>query len=205
MLRSDNGCERPRGRLARLTPMLAVLAALAVGVSAAAQGGGESSKTKAGAGPCALAHSGPSKLTQPEAAQAVHCLLNKRRANHGISPFGSNDNLGTTAQRHTDHMLIRQCFAHECPGESGITTRIQQTGYMSGAKSWGVGENIAAGRGDRGSPAKIVAAWMDSPPHRATILSPKFQHVGVGMVHSTPFKPQGGGATYTTDFGYSEG
>jgi uncharacterized protein YkwD len=45
----------------------------------------------------------------------------------------------------------------------------------------------------------IGAAWMDSPPHRANILSSSFRAIGIGIALGTP--SGGAGATYTTDFG----
>jgi len=39
-------------------------------------------------------------------------------------------------------------------------------------------ENIA--RGQR-SPAEVVNSWMNSPGHRANILNPSFNQIGVGV------------------------
>ena len=86
-----------------------------------------------------------------------------------------------------------------------MEARIKSTGYLNGANSMGLGENIAAGNGGRGSPARIVQAWMRSHPHRVTLLKGDFEHIGVGMAHGTPWKPKSGGATYTTDFGFVNG
>lgn len=40
------------------------------------------------------------------------------------------------------------------------------------------GENIAYGQR---SPQEVVTAWMNSPGHRANILSNKFNKLGVGV------------------------
>jgi uncharacterized protein YkwD len=40
---------------------------------------------------------------------------------------------------------------------------------------------------------------MNSPPHRANILSGSFRSIGIGVASGTPVG--GGGGTYTTDFG----
>lgn len=205
MLRSQIPCERRRGR-----PVAVALAALALAASAsmislspAAQLGAEPAEAKT-TGPCPYAHSGPKHLNQAQASEAILCLINKKRASHGAGPLAGNDNLASAAQGHTNHMLKHGCFDHECPGETGMATRIKNTGYLNGA-AWGVGENIAAGKGRRGSAARIVQAWMHSPPHRATLLTRDYEHVGVGMAHGTPRKPHSGGATYTTDFGFTHG
>jgi uncharacterized protein YkwD len=63
-----------------------------------------------------------------------------------------------------------------------------------------VGENIAWGSGWRGRPKAIVRAW--SPDHRANLLDPRFQHVGVGVVWDSPRGSYPRSVTYTADFGY---
>ena len=40
---------------------------------------------------------------------------------------------------------------------------------------------------------------MNSPGHRANILSRSFRHIGIGIASGTPVGT--GGGTYTTDFG----
>jgi uncharacterized protein YkwD len=57
----------------------------------------------------------------------------------------------------------------------------------AGVVPHGWGENIARGA----STDEIVAAWMDSPEHRANILLPGFTHVGTAVSGS-------GGSAYCT-------
>jgi uncharacterized protein YkwD len=204
MLRSLVKDERRRGR-----PVAVVLAVSAVAASVSiasvlptARLGAEPAEAKS-TEPCPYAHSGPSSLNQAQASEAILCLINKKRASHGDGPLAANDKLASAAQSHTNHMLERGCFDHACPGETQMTSRIEKTGYPNG--TWGLGENIAAAPGGRGSPAKVVQSWMDSRAHRMNILKGAFEHLGVGMGHGTPWKPKGGGATYTTDFGYTAG
>ena len=45
----------------------------------------------------------------------------------------------------------------------------------------------------------VVAAWMNSPPHRRHILDPDLRLAGIGIAHGTPFTPEG--ATYTAELG----
>ena len=70
-----------------------------------------------------------------------------------------------------------------------------------GLTRWAYGENIAWGADWRGSPAAIVEAWMDSPPHRANILNRSFREVGVGFDTGTPGGDRAPGGIYTVDFG----
>jgi uncharacterized protein YkwD len=43
------------------------------------------------------------------------------------------------------------------------------------------GENLFAGTGSV-TPRQVVNAWLQSPPHRATMLSGRFQHFGAAPV-----------------------
>jgi hypothetical protein len=63
-----------------------------------------------------------------------------------------------------------------------------------------VGENIAWGESYLSTPANIVKAWMNSPPHKANVLNGEFEEIGLGIVPATPLTTNAG-ATYTTDFG----
>ena len=96
-------------------------------------------------------------------------------------------------------MARRRFFSHSSPRGVSFLDRIRRTGYLSGARSWAVGENIAWGLGRRSTPRAIGSAWMNSAPHRANILSGSFHAIGIGIAAGTPLG--GRGATYTTDFG----
>lgn len=50
-----------------------------------------------------------------------------------------------------------------------------------GVRGRTLGETIAWGVGSTGTAQAIVAMWMASPPHRATMLRPGFRRVGVGI------------------------
>ena len=71
-----------------------------------------------------------------------------------------------------------------------------------GTQSWTVGENIAWGSERRGAPRTITRMWMNSPEHRANILSSSFREVGIGAPYGAPVSGMGApAATYATDFG----
>jgi len=54
-----------------------------------------------------------------------------------------------------------------------------ESGYDTWTRSYAYGENIAFGYS---SAAEVVAAWMNSPGHRANILSPFFTEIGVSVL-----------------------
>jgi uncharacterized protein YkwD len=139
----------------------------------------------ADAGPC------------PESAtdEAVQCEINAVRAARGLPPIRPRKSLRVAAQRHSEDMVRRHYFAHISPTGMTLAKRVRQAGYRSGR----VGENIGWGSGSAATPAAIVKAWMNSPPHRRILLTRAFREGGVGIAHGAP---QGGdGRTFVLNVG----
>jgi uncharacterized protein YkwD len=162
-----------------------------------------SEAANAGASPCTrYGRENPRQLSDRQARAAVRCLLNRKRENHGLRPLGKSRRLKRAAQRHTRHMQDHRCFAHECPGEPSVLSRLKRVNYIhNGLRRWSYGENIAYGGNYLGSPRGIVRAWMHSPGHRHNILNPDFREIGIGVADGIPPEPSSNGATFTTDFG----
>jgi uncharacterized protein YkwD len=158
-----------------------------------------SAPSASAAGACSAANATASQVSERVLVRATLCVLNKTRARHNLRPLQLNSKLSTAAVRHSRAMVRRRFFSHDSPDGASFVDRIRATGYLSGARGWYVGENIAYGTGDRSSPRSIGAAWMNSPPHRANILSSSFREIGIGLASGTPVGRAG--ATYTTDFG----
>jgi len=182
---------------AALVALAATLLALMVSPAAASAKG-------SGCGPEADAN--PTSISNGAARDVVLCLVNKERASQGLKPFERNKRLQKAAQRHNDRMVGTGCFDHECNGESDLGKRLESVGYLGGGLTrWAYGENIAWGSGDYATPRAIVGAWMDSPPHRTSILSDDFRDIGVGFSRGTPNDGRASGTVYTTDFGLRVG
>ena len=151
------------------------------------------------AGACASANASVSTASKRALVRATLCTLNVERKRHKLRPLRLNRKLAAAARGHSSAMSSRHFFSHDSLSGASFLDRIRRTGYLHGARSWSVGENIAYGSGRLSTPRAIGRAWMNSPGHRANILSPSFRSVGIGIAAGTP--DGGGGATYTTDFG----
>jgi uncharacterized protein YkwD len=154
------------------------------------------------AGGCDGAGSSTESATKRGLVRATLCVLNAERARRKLRPLRLNRELSAAARRHSRAMAEHRFFSHTSLDGASFVDRIRATGYLSGARSWSVGENIAYGSGSRSTPRSIGSAWMNSPPHRANILSGSFRSIGIGIASGTPVGR--GGATYTTDFGFRE-
>lgn len=153
----------------------------------------------AAAGACPSANASASQASKVELVRATLCVLNAERARHRLRPLRLNRRLSDAARRHSRAMAQKRFFSHTSLSGASFVDRIRRTGYLSGARSWALAENIAYGSGRRSSPRAIGTAWMTSPAHRANILSRAYNAIGIGIASGTP--SGGGGGTYTTDFG----
>jgi|RhiMetdeSRZDD1v2_1073273.scaffolds.fasta_scaffold710055_2 uncharacterized protein YkwD len=148
---------------------------------------------------CASANASADQVPKRTLVRATLCVLNAERARHDLRPLRLNRRLGRAARRHSRAMARKRFFSHTSPNGATFVDRIRRTGYLSGAHTWHIGENIAYGSGDLSAPRAIGTAWMNSPSHRENILNPSYKSIGIGIALGTPSGD--GGATYTTDFG----
>jgi hypothetical protein len=72
-------------------------------------------------------------------------------------------------------MFEKGYFEHNSPTGESASTVADDVGYEYIA----IGENIALGNFE--NDAVLVKAWMDSPGHRANILSGKFTQIGIAV------------------------
>jgi uncharacterized protein YkwD len=98
---------------------------------------------------------------------------NKERSLAGLNILSSNLLLDQIASLRADDLFDNQYFEHESPDGHSATDLTKTVGYDYVY----IGENLALGNfdGEKG----IVSAWMDSPGHRANILSDKYSELGV--------------------------
>ena len=178
------------GRRAPLLALLVVLV-LAVGPGAA----------PARASGCAYAAASARVIGVAAARRAVECVVNARRRAHGRRPLSWSGRLGLAAERYSLDMVARRFFAHVSPDGATLVGRVRRTGYLRGARSWMLGEDIGWAEDPIATASSIVRSWMHSPPHRSVLLDRRFRHVGVGVAAGVPDPSAGRGATFVMDVG----
>ena len=105
----------------------------------------------------------------------MRCLINYARNHTGSSGLGSSKSLERAAGEKAGDVM-RCGFSHTaCGNPADLYAR--RYGYTA-ASSWQWGENLAWGRGDRGTAREIMRAWLNSPPHRETMLRGSFDDAG---------------------------
>lgn len=98
-------------------------------------------------------------------------LVNQLRAEEGLPPLVGEKKLAQVAVRRATHCARKNQISH-----SGWVEALRHGGLRIGARAYG--ENLAYGQ-DRA--ADVVRDWVESPGHRANILSRKFVRIGVGV------------------------
>ena len=150
---------------------------------------------------CANAAASPSSVSSKDAVRTTVCLVNRERSSRGLRGVRLNRRLSKGAARYARDMVRRDYFSHVSPSGSTFLQRIKRTGYLSRARAWTTGENLAWGLGARATPRSIVQSWMKSPGHRANILNGRFREVGIAVVGGAPGRSENSGATYVNTFG----
>lgn len=122
------------------------------------------------------APSGSSSLDQDR--QQVFELVNQARAQAGLPAYTYNDTLQNEAQAYAEKMNSEDFFSHVAPDGQTLVDRAHQSGYYQpDGRSYYYGENIAVGQT---SPQQVMTDWLNSPDHRAAILSKTYKEIGIG-------------------------
>ncbi|HHV31804.1 MAG: SafA/ExsA family spore coat assembly protein [Ruminococcaceae bacterium] len=119
------------------------------------------------------------KINIPEASPLaayeteVIRLTNLERTKRGLPALTTNWQLSRVARYKSQDMINKNYFSHNSPTYGSPFTMMQSFGLKFSAG----GENIAYGQR---TPQEVVNAWMNSPGHRANILSTAYTQIGVG-------------------------
>jgi uncharacterized protein YkwD len=141
-------------------------------------------------------------LGETQMESSITCLINDQRAAHGLAAVTPNPDLHQAALSHSKEMIDQSYFEHTSPAGVTFMNRIESTGYMQGATTWTVGENLVWGTGPLSTPQAVVNAWMNSPPHRENLLRSSFREIGVAALAGTPIsRADGAGVTVSSEYG----
>ena len=108
--------------------------------------------------------------------QQVINLVNRERANAGLSSLTSDSLLTKVSVEKARDMDVNNYFSHTSPTYGSPFDMMRSFGVTYSY----AGENIASGQK---SPQEVMNAWMNSAGHRANILNGNFSKIGVGYVN----------------------
>jgi Cysteine-rich secretory protein family len=115
----------------------------------------------------------PVVAQQPD-EQRVMELANADRAEQGLAPLKWDPALAQAASDHAALMADQPALSHQYPGEADLVARTS----AAGAHFRSIAENVALAA----NPRALEQEWMHSAPHRANILNPAMNTIGVGLV-----------------------
>lgn len=108
------------------------------------------------------------------AEQVMFADVNKERALGGVQALGFSENLAKVARAHCSDMFKRGYFSHYTPEGLSPFDRITQADIIFTY----AGENLALAP----NTGLAMKGLMQSPGHKANILSTNFHRIGVGVI-----------------------
>ncbi len=134
-------------------------------------------------------------LTAGMSAQEAEILrlVNDARKRAGAPALKSSQRLVLASRGHSYDMALRNYLGHDGPAGDTPAERVRGVGVDSVA----LGENLYLDHEtDRARLAeRAVKGWLNSPEHRANLLSPDFAQTGIGIARAAD-----GTAYVTQDF-----
>jgi hypothetical protein len=109
-----------------------------------------------------------------EMERQIFRWTNEERAKANVPALKWNDRLAIAARLHSDEMAKQGQISHQMPGEPSFTQRISDrgAGFSAAAENVGFADDAET----------LQSGWMHSPGHRANILNPLYDEIGIGIV-----------------------
>jgi hypothetical protein len=107
------------------------------------------------------------------AEQMLYDAVNRERASLGLRQLQWDTALANAARLHTTLLAEHDTLSHRFDGEADLQTRLR----LAGARFSLVAENVA----QASDVSTLHIAWMNSAPHRANILDPQVDSIGIAI------------------------
>jgi uncharacterized protein YkwD len=174
---------------------LAVVSFLAVLVIGRADGAQRSAEMYLAPEAACASASDPTAVPAVQ-ARAIACLVNWARAHDRRSRLVRRSALQVAAALKGERVAACGQFSHT-PCGTAMTSAVQAAGYRYAA----FGENLYEGTWGRVSARDVVLAWLESPPHRANLLNPRFHDLGAAAVRGNGLLGGSDAVVWTATFG----
>ena len=114
--------------------------------------------------------------------------INATRRAHGLVPLRVSAALTAAARQHTVEMARLGYFAHNSANGGSFDRRIVRYYPSAHRRFWSVGENLLWSSPDVDA-STALQLWMNSPEHRANLLTARWREIGVSAVHVASAAP----------------
>jgi uncharacterized protein YkwD len=154
-----------------------------------------------------LASSAGAGVRQKSSARALEtgvlAQVNAFRRENKLAPLRLSTALSAAARQHSREMAQRGYFSHSSADGSSFDRRIGRFYPFGSSRYWAVGENLLWSS-PTVDPAGALQMWLDSPPHRAILMTARWREIGLSAVHVPAAPGTYGGSEVTivtADFG----
>ena len=128
--------------------------------------------------PVTVSRSTPAAPVEPnDLEKRAFEQTNVVRVQNGLPPLTWDSDVCRMARVHSESMSRQQYFSHVTPEGLHLRERARAAGILQYSV---LGENIGYSKGYDDPGALTVEKWMQSPKHRANILSPEFRAMAIG-------------------------
>lgn len=101
------------------------------------------------------------------------------RVKNGLQPLVWDSDVCRMARMHSESMSRQKYFSHVTPDGLKLKDRARLAGLLQFST---LGENIGYSKGFDDPGVVVVGQWMESPKHRANILSSSYRGMAIGSV-----------------------
>jgi uncharacterized protein YkwD len=109
-------------------------------------------------------------------ADQIAASINNARMDAGLPSLRFSTSMAKVAQAHARDMALRDYFAHDTPEGLSPFQRLDLANASGQGRA--AAENIARGQE---SVSAIMQSWLSSSGHRANILNPRYDTLGIGV------------------------
>jgi uncharacterized protein YkwD len=136
-----------------------------------------------------------------EKVGATRCLLNGARERRGLRRLRWNGRLDRAATLKLQDNVRCDEFSHTACAKPFLSVFKRARYVTASTRGYAVGENLAWGQGDFGTPRKIVLAWLRSDGHRRNLFSRTWREMGVAYRLDALFEGHQDVALWANTFG----
>ena len=128
-------------------------------------------------------------------ARAITCLVNWARAQDRRGKLTQRPALQRAAALKGNKVASCGQFSHT-PCGTDVTAAVRAAGYRYSS----FGENLFAGTWGQVSARDVLAAWLQSPMHKANVLRPGFRDFGAAAARAPGLLGDGDAVVWTATF-----
>lgn len=122
----------------------------------------------------ALLYTHKNAVARPELEEQMLGMINKERTARGLKPLAPDPEMKPVARAHSNDMFAQGYFSHVDPEGKNPFQRMKDANINFGT----AGENIALAQTVEIAHSNL----MNSPGHKANILNPAFNRIGIGIL-----------------------